>query len=543
MKRDISRRHFLSIFGKAAVFAPAGSLMYDTLLGELLSRAAAAPADAATNPFLYLHMSFRNAPPRWYFDLPLAPMGVSKDTFAAGGFGTLFTGSGINDPRAEYVTKPQKINGETVHLPPLWSMSPSGQDFTQLLDNMLFIRGMDMEIDSHGLSNARQVAPIVNGMSVSGMLADVSPLPIPSISGPSVDSVQAFKSKRGLTYSLIDYTSNATVNPIVTLLKSFKGEHHVRATHSKRNLALQEQALREFDRYAEAHGVTESALSKMYDAANNLIEGKVFDESAKWNAVYTKYRNLVSAALLPAKGSIPGLNDRQIQTIAGDNRFQITQTAWLNTTDIRNIVDASTAVGRMAENFAVAEMLLGKVTSTMTLNFSDMTNLVHANGRFTLAHDQHRVGTPVSVVGTTLFYRAFLSCMTELVKQLKAAQMFDRTVIHMGSEFNRQPRFDNSGSDHGVRGSGCSIISGMLAEGGVVGNIRVNNVNTGNYRGTWGLAAGFDMEGAKRSLQVNDVALTLTSMLGVDNVVTNGRSLLQPKNGKWVLKKKEANNV
>lgn len=542
MKRDISRRHFLTMFGKAAAFAPVGSVLYDTLLGQVLSRAVAAPAGAPLNPNLYLHMSFFAAPPRWYFDLPLAPMGVAADTFASGGFGTLFTGSGTN-ANVGYVTKPQQLGGQTVHLPPLWSMSPAGQDFRMLLDHMLFIRGMDMEINSHPLSNARQVAPIVNGMSVSGMLADASPLPIPSISGPDVESVRAFRSRKGLSYSRIDYTSNATVNPIITLLKSFKGEHLGRPAHSARNVALQHQAMKEFDLYAQKNGITESALSSMYESANNLIEDGIFAESSQWAAVQAKYAGLCRTALTPAFGSIPGLNDRAIPAVATDPRFRIDQTTALVSSDVRTIVGARTAIAQMAENFAIAEMLLGKVTSTMTLQFSNMTGLVRDGGTFSLTHDQHNVGSAVSVVGTTLFYRAFLSCMHELVTRLKDKELFDRTVIHMGSEFNRSPRIDGSGSDHGVTGSGCSIISGMLAEGGVVGNLKINNTTTSNYKGTWGLAADFEMEGMNRPLQVNDVALTLTSMLGVENVVTNGRSLLQPKNGKWVLKKKEANNV
>ncbi len=542
MKRDLSRRHFLSIFGKAAVFAPMGSLMYDTLLGQVLNRAAATTGNPALNPNLYLHMSFASAPPRWYFDLPLAPMGLHADTFAAGGFGTLYTGTGA-DPSVGYVTAPQKLGGETVQLPPLWNMAPAGQDFRKLLDHTLFIRGMDMEINSHPLSNARQVAPIVNGMSVSGMLADVSNLPIPSISGPEVESVRAFRTKKGLSYSRIDYTSNANVNPIITLLKSFRGEHLGRATHNARNIALQHQALKEFDKYAEAHGITESALSNMYEAANTLVEGGIFNEANRWAAIQKKYADLCTAALNPALGSIAGLNDRAIPTISGDARFRFAQTNQINTSDLRRMIDPSTRIAQMAENFAIAEMLLGRVTSTMTLQFSNMSNLLHDGGRFALTHDQHFVGAPVSVIATTLFYRAFLSCMSELVAYLKEAKMFDRTVIHMGSEFNRSPRIDASGSDHGVSGSGCSIISGMLAEGGIVGNIAVNKSATSNYKGTWGVATDFDMEGMKRPIQVNDVALTLTSMLGVDNVVTNGRSVLQPKNGKWVLKKKEANNV
>lgn len=541
IKRDLSRRHFLSIFGKAAVFAPVGSIMYDSLLGQVLNRAAAATV-IPKNQNLYLHMSFAGGVPRWYFDLPLAPMGVSADTFKAGGFGTLFTGSGT-DPRVEYITKMQKVGGQTVHLPPVWGMSPSGQDFRSLLDHTLFIRGMDMEINSHGLSNARQVSPIVNGMSVSGMLADASPLPIPSISGPEVESVRAFRSQKGLSYSRIDYTSNTTVNPISNLLKSFKGEHRMRPNHSARNVEMQNQALKEFDKYAEANGITDSALAQMYESANSLVEGGIFNESTKWAAVQKKYADLCTAAITPALGSIAGLNDRRIPSQAGNNVFRYAQMDQITSNDIRTLTDTQTRVAQMAENFAIAEMLLGKVTSTMTLQFSNMSNFIHDSGRFAVTHDQHFVGSAASVMTTTLFFRAYLSCMTEFVSHLKAAELFDRTVIHTGSEFNRSPRIDGSGSDHGVTGSGCSIISGMLAEGGVVGNLKINKAATSNYQGTWGLAADFEMEGMNRPLQVNDVALTLTSMLGVENVVTNGRSLLQPKNGKWVLKKKEAKNV
>jgi uncharacterized protein (DUF1501 family) len=139
-------------------------------------------------------------------------------------------------------------------------------------------------------------------------------------------------------------------------------------------------------------------------------------------------------------------------------------------------------------------------------------------------------------------YRGVLGCLTEYVTQLKAKGIFDRTVIHISAEFNRTPKADGTGADHGFMASNTTLISGMVAAPGVVGNIQKASLSN-TYQGTFGVATPYVLDNFNRPIQVNDVARTLSAMLGVDDIVTNGRALLKPENGKWVLRKPEAKNV
>jgi hypothetical protein len=156
-------------------------------------------------------------------------------------------------------------------------------------------------------------------------------------------------------------------------------------------------------------------------------------------------------------------------------------------------------------------------------------------GNISIPSDQHFIGSATSIITTTLFYRAFLLSLTSLVDELKARQLFDKTILHISSEFNRSPRVDGSGSDHAPQGSNTTLISGMIKGANVLGNILVNSPST-SYPGTWGTAAPWKLDSESRAIRVNDVARTITAMTGAKDIVSNGYSLFRPENGQWVPK-------
>ncbi len=551
MSKAIARREFLKQLGRGLGFAVGTPFLTDFLLQQLVNRAWAVTTGSATSAN-YIHLSFPGGPPRWYFDLPLTPTGVTSKNFIAGGFGTAFDANG----NVVYKTAAFKVGGQTVHLPPVWGMGLSRQDFTTLLPNTIFIRGMDMEINNHGISNGRQVAPVVGGISVTGKLADHSNLPIPGIVDLNTWAGQVFRSYKGLGAASISYSQK---NPAEALLNPFKEFRGNRAAHSALQTRLQAQALEHFERSFASQGGNSGALAKMYDNAIQLMDENIISVASAWDATLAKYKSIMEEAIFPKKGTLPGLFDRAIPGAASKTATDATSllygngdTAGTKVTgkDIRDMfVPGKTTSARMAENFALAELLIGRVTSNMTLAFPALTSLSLDGSEanlFSPNHDQHYMGSRVSLLATTLFYRAFLGCLTELVASLKSKGLFDSTIIHISSEFNRTPKSSGAGSDHGYMAGNTTLISGMIGECGVVGNIKVDGrAETGNsYVGTFGVADNFDLGGMNRPIQVNDVALTITSMLGIDaeRVITNGRALLAPSGGRWTLKKKEAKN-
>ena len=551
MSKRSARREFLRKAAKTLGAAAIAPMAYDSILGHVLNRAYAATTGEAFEPnkMNYIHMNFPGGPPRWMFDLPLTPHGAS-DKFTPGGFGTRFNAVG----EVEYFAQRFVVNGKQIHLPPVWGMKLSNQDFTSLLPNTFFVRGLDMEINNHGLSNARQVAPIIGGYSIGGMLADASGAPLPAVGDMGSNAAQAFRSKRGLAISSISYTESATVNPVGTLLASFKDFRGTRVTHLESRTKAQQKVLAQFERIAESRGIASATLGKMYGNAIELMDKEIIKLSDKWKDTVAKYRAIVDEALHPAKGTLPGLFDKAVSGApatamdpAGSKfAFAATNGSVVKTPDLRDmLIKGRTAAPQMAENFAIAELLTGDVSSTMTLSFRPLTGLSRdgsPTALFNMTHDQHSVGVKVSVINTTLFYRAFLGCMTELVKSLKGKGLFDKTVIHVSAEFNRTPREDGSGADHGFMAGNTTLISGMISNVACVGNV-VANPSMGRYKGTFGVASHFVSGGFDRAIQVNDVALTITSMLGVETIVTNGRSLLSPSGGGWAPLKEEAKNV
>lgn len=548
MKPSIARREFLLKAGKTFGFLGAGSVLFDSLVGELFNRAVAATSGSVLNPSgYYVHFSMPGGPPRWYFDLPLAPQGLTATNFVQGGFGTrLEKVSGAF--KSVYAVESHTVGSKTISLPPVWKMGPATHNFASLLPNTLFVRGMDMEINNHGLSNARQTAPIIGGYSLQGMVADGAERPMPGVVDAGTASAGAFRSKKRLAPNSIVYPASvaaetATNNPATSLLAPFKNYMAGRAVHSPAATALSQQAFGEFEKYAANRGIASSSVTTMYDSAMDLIEKDIFNVSSQWTSTVAKYRALIAAMIHPAKGSLPGIFDQKISANnSGLYRYVRLVDGNMTLPDIRDMITANTAAPRMAENFALAELMLDRVTSNLTLSMLPLTGLDSGKGIFNSTHDQHDHGAVMSTIVTTLFYRAFLVCLTEFTSVLKARGIFDRTVIHISAEFNRTPKADGSGADHGFMGSNATLISGMIGANAVVGNVQKADYNT-TYKGTFGVARDYDLGGLNRPIQVNDVARTITAMLGVDDIVTNGRALLKPDGTKWIARKEEANNV
>jgi hypothetical protein len=242
---------------------------------------------------------------------------------------------------------------------------------------------------------------------------------------------------------------------------------------------------------------------------------------------------------------LPGVYDKAYKTV--DNGLSqnggLMPGDFVKLNDVRDIIHEDTRPNHLAENFAIGELLLDRVTTTLVLTLPAMTKLNNGDGTtFNMGHDQHRIGALVGTIGTTLMYRAFLGCLSEFSADLKRRGLFDSTIMHISAEFNRSPRITSDGADHAPYAANTTLISGMIKQPACIGNIQKAGLDA-TYVGTFGIAKPYVLDDFNRPIQVNDVARTITTMLGVDDIVTNGRSLLKSSGGKWVVKKDEANNV
>ncbi len=542
--KPISRRQFFNHLMRKTALVGVSMSAAESLVNQFIHLSAhkalaATPMDLASE-MTYIHLTTPGAPPRWYFDLLLNPRNLTNE-FSAGGFGNWLV---KENSQTNFVNQYFKktMDGQDYHLPPIWQQEVLGRKFQDLLPNMLMIRGMDMEINSHGISNGRQIAPIVSGLSLSGLMADMSNKPMPSVNG-SGEAARSFKSAKQLSYIAIPDSEN----PLLEILKPFAPVKSTINFRSPSAIPAQMAALDALDAYAvDEKIVTAKALRSSLDKTYELLDSNIYDLTSQWSDKFTKYQSLMQSAMsyeqmsaifsqpLPVDGTKPfhRLSDEDGYAVASDLRDAFRSTS------------RSPSIKRMAENFALAEIfILNNLTSTMTLDLPEIENLTVNGKAYFLRHDQHSVGVVPSILFTMAFYRSYLACLSEFVATLKSQNRFNRTLIHLASDFNRNPEIDGAGSDHGVEGSCTSLLSGMFNSFSLIGNIQVNETTTSRYKGTWGIAAPYDLAGNNRPIQVNDVAATIAALLKLPTagLITNGRALVNPLT--MVPYKREAKNV
>ncbi|PWU22471.1 MAG: hypothetical protein C5B49_00530 [Bdellovibrio sp.] len=533
-----SRRHFLQAASKLTAFG-LGSTLTDSFVSQLLGKAIADSTGAPGKNLYYLGISLAGGLPRWQFDLPLQP--TADSAFQPGKFGTVITGS-PGSYATPYVTKPFQISAtETLNLPPVWFMNFGGMNFTDLLANMAMFRGVDMQINSHPVSNQRQEATNLGGFSLGGVVADATTKPIPAITDPTFPSGLVYRSATGK--AALNATLSST-NPAALLLNAFQSLPATANFAGADWKDARNQALSQFELYAQASGLTDNTLAEAYANAEIMMNNGTYQLSNDFPALYTKYLNLVTTAIFPAAGT---LTEYFPDTITVDSTlpgFSIDATNKL--TDGINmwslLVNGTSEPQNLAKNFALAELMFNNdLTGSLMTGSGSFLGINTGSLTMNVSHDHHYVGQFCETLLTTLFYRALLACLVEFKNSLGAK--FDNTVIHIAAEWNRSPAADGHGSDHGVTGSNVSIISGMIKGPVMIGNILVNSGMTA-YPGTWGVAAPWQFGLETRTFVLTDITRTLTSMMGVKDIVNNGYPLLAPDGtGKWVASKTEAKNV
>lgn len=484
---------------------------------------------------IYIFIASPGGPPRWYFDAPLTPTGKMSE-FSHTGMGTFIGMDGVK-PVVTYKTWQDPVS--KYHLPPVWGSNPAGGSFKNCLANAMFFRGIDAEINSHELCRYRNLSPIIGGISVAGLIAQKTQTPFPAASAGSIGT--SFKAEKPLAPVALNYTVSSTVNPVKTVMSYFSGQAPVD------NLAVK-QVLSEFDKYAEANGFRQTALSEAKDRSDGLVKQGVAAFNEKWQPTYDKYLIKVKEAMGSNNTGL-FLDSKQIRQPAmvdgkPDIRTRRDNTNGFLTTganaldDLKNMIDQEkTTLASLAATFATIEILVTMgLTQVVTTDIRTCpSNMIMGKdgAMFNLTEDQHSVGSLVSVIGTTYGWRAVLSCTEELVETLKEVGLFDKTLIHFGSEFSRNARIDGSGSDHGFKGASSLMISGMIKKTGVIGNTKKD---TGSYAGSWGLAAphpAVTTSAEVRAIQIKDVALTACSLLGINgmNKITNNGFGLLKNNG------------
>jgi hypothetical protein len=538
-----------------------GGLSLSAPLSASILEALSQPAFAAQPEVYrgkYIHFTMTGGPPRWCMDLPLRPRG--NDLFIPGGSGELGASFGTDLQREglflqpTYGTYRDPVSGW--HLPPVWGMSPEGANFADLLPHVAFIRGIHTGFESHILSNMVQVAPIPGGPSISGVVADKSLARVAAVQNASAAST-SFRSRSGVAPVSVGAPYG---NPIASLLSAFRPSTPAPPFRGTGWNQAIDQALDNIDAWMRTGGRSPATVRRSVDSAFDLMESGTYQLQEQWQPTLSRYTTLIQSGLDSTRGqrqgifagtaSIPGgmglTGSRKNPYLA---HLSATGVATYSTlTNFRDMISDTTTAPGMAEGFALAEILFtNQLTSVLVFNMTWLSGLRFSDGGPATgynAHDQHYFGCNVSTYANTLWSRALFGCTSELVVKLKRAAMFDETVIHIASEFNRGPRSDGTGSDHGPSGSNSTLISGKIQKTQVLGNIKARGIDSTSYASTWGVASPCHFQGGEsRVIMPKDVAMTISSMLDTAPVTANGYNLLAPEAGNgWAAKVKEARN-
>jgi hypothetical protein len=150
------------------------------------------------------------------------------------------------------------------------------------------------------------------------------------------------------------------------------------------------------------------------------------------------------------------------------------------------------------------------------------------------AWDEHKGPAVSSLLHISMGFRILSACLHEFTQSLNRQidphtgnNLFDETVIHLGGDFNRTPRVDGTGSDHGWQGGNGTLISGIIKKPIVIGNIYAARGSTnGKHYGTWGHGAPVNVNGSNRVLSLGNLSSTITEMLRVKKIFPNEASLI-----------------
>ncbi len=458
--KEINRRELLQFLGLAgcnAMLSPL-NLLTQSIISGAVTKAYA--AEVNLNPRRLLYIQFPGAPARWMFDFFLNPYnspGFVPNRQAV----TKYIESGGRYTDTEYKT----VLLKGIQAPWMWQFNlptPNGgsRPMSDLMDNLLALQGLDSGSDSHDISRASVFTPLGALQSFTALPSDYSNSPIKAASADANNLI--FRSKKGFSNISIANSPNL----IQTLMDPFTNKTSAAYNNKKSQLKnYLDAATASLTRYAESEHPGAATLAADQKSANELLASALGDVSVYWTNAVAKYTELIRRSL-DQTNPLPGLSDLPVGTTATrSNLYRLNLDGTMATNpDLRERLPFN-EVGNLARHMALAEYLfVNKLTHSLTI----------APG-ISATTDEHGTGMMVSLLTNTYNWRAYAACLLELITQLKAANVFQDTVIAMIGDFNRSPRNDGFGSDHASRSSSGVFYSGAIQGPLILGKMEANS--------------------------------------------------------------------
>ncbi len=511
----------------------------------------------------YILLNLYESPPRWLFDLPLIdsptphPMICTK----------------IVNGKPTYKT----IKKGNINFPSLWenktqSLSSSPVPMSDLLDQMLIIRGCNMNKDGHDL-NSRVLESTAEGKtSIGGRIADNYPSHFPAlaVSGTMADPfksvVSSFNTEKGLKAFICkeENSKNYIEQALDLYYKTSSSQPSVRellekiSSHLKDSDPLSYQKIRELQKlpFEKIFMFFNKSLKKYNELLENSYQNDIIKDLSDQE---------IPAIKFPARFKLDEEKSKKPLDYMGAFQFE----RYILTGSDLNRVFKKRRADNIAKNFALAETALKfSLTNVLILNFDPLTNIDIRNAApvneitakiendeitfdcpkdklfstpkegMKMTFDAHFIGTYPGLIGYSYYFQHFCAGLLEFKRFLKTTKkeghnLFQNSLVHLTSEFERAPQKNQAGSDHGWRGHTSTFFSGRFDSGvKLLGKITKDSTNAlGNAYCTWGAAA--DFPPIKREMRYGDIVASIASFFKVPPT-QGGVSLLKYKGEKVV---------
>lgn len=537
-KKSLSRRNFIGsalTIGAGAFLSDPFRALTEGIADGIIQRAHAETTDTVASRN-YINIQMPGAPLRYQFDqwlrtsstdLALAKVAATQIINPMTCTAFTWSSSGTVTPVMATTTFNKVI------VPHLWSQTVynsagSKRALTELLQNMLVVRGYASGLDGHQFNILAQQAPIGGVSTISGVVSENSHTTFDSVQWPDRGGNGVYFSSKGRSQSKVTGST-----PLATLMSGFgapgsMAARNLKSTH-KEAMALAQARLKA---YARSENSGAKIVAQNLTNATDMMTKGVGNITAYWPAAVARYQAAIERSMREI--NIPGISDKAVisdespaWTVGTGNLTVISKEY-----DVRSAL-AKVSLQNLAQSLAMAEYLVKeglaaavdlRADALMGLNIlqKGFASAVATN----LGLDMHATGSNAAILFMNAYYRGLTAGILEFKDQI-GANLWRNTVVQIQGDFGRTARSVGSGSDHGYNQMVTSAFSGAFTNGPVViGNIKQGGYSA-TYDGTQGIAAAIPNYNQNGMPSPSMAAATVTALLGVDhNPYTNTSAAL-----------------
>jgi len=528
----------------------------------------------------YVQFNLYGGPTRWSYDHFLKP--YDQDPFV---HHPMVVSENLGENNFSYET----FKHAGINIPSLWknkliTTSSNEVPMTNLLNNMMTIRGVNLEGSmGHPVNCSKMVAPKIGGISLDGLIADKSTRPFGALTLGNSPVNRSFKSK----HSTVSKIPGDSDNYLKYMLEPFFLKEDLSIKHSEDIDKAIEDAITTLKISENEH-----PLHKDLHKARKLFRESIDGLISEYDDLVEKYSKIIDKSL---NSKVLGVNDKIVTTpkfpfqVNGESELLKElgkyhyRGSLLCDDDLCNILK-TVENRKLAEEFALVEYVithglcssivispqneignlfdsitsmrslpLSKIKTTYDKNknqttfSSDIKSYVKMTEKCSL--DSHTIGSLANFLTSSMFFYTFSGCLNELISVIKTKNnnnenLFDETVIHVTSEFDRVPNENLDGSGHNEQAHVSTFYSGIIEGPIVLGNIYagLTKVQDPSFYGTIGNSAPVKELGNQK-VGISNVSSTLSTLIKVKPIVGRSPSLVEVKDGKVLPKIERATNI